>query len=70
MEHLWGFVTEFLSRNQDASTEIDQAFKRTLWKYLLGHEELILKEGEKLLFPSDVKTEDKVPLPKECDIDV
>jgi hypothetical protein len=61
---LWGFVKEFLSKNQDAVSEIDQAFKRRLWRYLLGHEELILKEDEKVLFSSHIKTEETVNSPK------
>ena len=57
MDHLWGFVKEFLSKNEDAPSDIDQPFKRRLWRYILGNDELILKEGDKLLFPSDVKAE-------------
>jgi hypothetical protein len=61
---LWGFVKEFLSKNQDAASEIDHAFKRRFWRYLLGHEELILKEDEQVLFSGHIKTEETVNPPE------
>jgi hypothetical protein len=60
LEHLWGFVKEFLSKNEDAPADIDDAFKRRLWRYMLGQKDLILKEGETQLFPSDIKSEETV----------
>jgi hypothetical protein len=52
LERLWTFVKEFQTNKTPQGEnipEIDSKFKGRLWKYLLRHQEVIVRAGDQLL---------------------
>ena len=53
---LWEFALAFKESHvsiESGSREIDEAFRKRLWKYLLKHDEVILKDGDQILHSND-----------------
>lgn len=61
LELLWKYVGEFVStkpqRREESEEieEIDDDFRMFIWRYLLRHDEIVLKAGDKVLSNKELK---------------